>query len=127
MRRLMSIAVAVFAVVAAPDTARAQEHAASAASLDAIVAAHATTLESDRAELSAFLARPVVADIAAQAGLDIRTAQTAVAVLDAGDLNLLSSQVGSLDAALAGGDSTVVISTTAIIIALLVLVIILVA
>lgn len=125
MKRYMTLPVALLLFLAAPGAATAQEHIASADALDAVVAAHTGTLEADRAELHAFLARPVVAEIAAQAGIDVVTARTAVAALDASEVRDISTQIGSLDAALAGGDS-VVISTTAIIIGLLILILVLV-
>ena len=89
------------------------------------MAAHAGSVEAERAELRAFLERPEVREIAADAGLDVLSAKTAVASLDADEIRDLSARVDQVDAALAGGD-TVVISTTAIIIGLLILILILV-
>jgi hypothetical protein len=125
MKRILTLPVALVLFFAAPGAASAQEHVASAESLDAVVTSHAEALEADRAELRAFLARPVVAEIAADAGIDILSAQVAVAVLDAAEIRTVSNQVDRLDAALAGGDS-VVISTTAIIVGLLILILVLV-
>ncbi|MFW6088863.1 MAG: PA2779 family protein [Gemmatimonadota bacterium] len=106
--------------------AQAQEHVVSVETLDAIVAAHDGTAETERAELRSFLQRPEVRQIADEAGIDVVTAETAVASLDAAEIRQLSGQLAQVDAALSGGDS-IVISTTALIIALLVLIIILVA
>lgn len=125
MRRYMTLPVALLVFFAAPVAASAQEHVASVDALDAVVVEHTTTLQADRAELRAFLARPAVADIAAQAGIDIVTVRTATAVLGADEVREISMQVGQFDAALAGGDS-VVISTTAIIVGLLILILVLV-
>lgn len=129
MRRSLPFAVAALLWLALPAAGLAQGHESHVAppeTLDAIAAAHAGTLEAERAELRAFLARPEVREIADDAGLDVVTAETAVASLGPDEIRDLSARVDQLDAALAGGD-TVVISTTAIIIALLVVVIILVA
>lgn len=106
--------------------AQDQEHAASAETLDEIMVEHAATEEAKRAELRAFIERPEVREIAGQAGIDIRTAETAVASLSSEEIDGLSGELDAAKTALAGGD-TVVISTTALIIALLVLIIILVA
>lgn len=89
-------------------------------------AAHAAESGAERAELRAFLERPEVREIAENGGVDIKTAQAAVAALDDDDLNRLSGHLTEAQATLAGGD-TIVISTTAIIIGLLVLIVILVA
>ena len=128
MRRSSFFAAAVMLGLFLPATALAQEraHAVSAEALDDIVAAHASALAAERAELHSFLQRPEVREIAGDAGIDIATAETAVASLSADEIRLLSGQVAQVDAALAGGDS-VVVSTTAIILGLLILIIILVA
>ena len=126
MRRSMPIAVTALLVLALPTAGRAQQHAASAETLDAIATSHAERIDAGRAELDAFLARPEVRDIAEAGGIDILTAQAAVATLSASDIDRLSGSLAQADAALAGGD-TVVISTTAIIIGLLILIVILVA
>lgn len=125
MRRYLTLPVALLVFFAAPGSASAQEHVASVDALDTLVAEYAVAGEADRAELRAFLARPAVADIAAQAGIDIVTVRTAAAVLGADEAREISLQVGELDAALTGGDS-VVISTTAIIVGLLILILVLV-
>jgi len=106
--------------------AQAQEHVVSVEALDAIVAGHDGTLAAERAELRSFLDRPEVRRIASEAGIDVVTAETAVASLSAGEIRQLSGQLARVDAARSGGDA-IVISTTTLIIALLVLIIILVA
>lgn len=126
MRRSMPVAAIALLFLALPTAGQAQQHAASVQTLDAIATTHAAGVDAERAELRAFLARPEVRDIAERGGIDIVTAQVAVASLGADDVANLSGHLTQAEAALAGGD-TVVISTTAIIIALLILIIILVA
>lgn len=126
MKRSTPVILAALLVVTLPALARAQEHAAPTQTLDAIATSHAAESGAERAELRAFLERPEVREIAENGGVDIKTAQAAVAALDADDLNRLSGHLTEAQAALAGGD-TIVISTTAIIIGLLVLIVILVA
>jgi hypothetical protein len=122
----MPIAVTALLFLVLPTAGRAQQHAASGETLDAIATSHAEAIDAERAELEAFLARPEVRDIAESGGIDILTAQAAVATLSTFDIDQLSGPLAQADAALAGGD-TVVISTTAIIIGLLILIVILVA
>jgi len=126
MRRSLPVAVTALLFLALPTAVQAQQHAASEQTLDAIAASHAAGVDADRAELRAFLERPQVREIADRSGIDIVTAQAAVAVLSADEVDRLSSRLDQADLALAGGDN-VVISTTAIIVALLILIIILVA
>jgi hypothetical protein len=126
MNRCLSVAFAALLVVALPAAGRAQDHAAPAGTLDAIATSHAASTGTERAELRAFLDRPEVREIAERGGIDVETAQAAVATLEADEVNRLSGPLAEAQAALAGGD-TIVISTTAIIIGLLVLIVILVA
>lgn len=128
MRRSSLSALVALSLLALPAAgfAQAQDHAAPVEALDAIIAEHDQALEAERAELRSFLQQPEVRRIASETGIDIVTAETAVASLGAAEIRQLSGQLDQVDAALAGGDS-IVISTTAIIVALLVLIIILVA
>lgn len=126
MKRQFFPAFVLLAWFAFPTSAVAQQHAVSAAELDAIAIDHATAVESDRAELEAFLDRPEVRRIAAEADIEVQTAATAVASLSAEEVADLSGRLAQAEAALAGGDQ-VVISTTAIILGLLLLIVILVA
>jgi len=112
-------------LVTIPAAATAQEHAVSQGDLDALVTAHAESLDADRTALQEWLARPDVARIAATAGIDILRADAAVATLDAEDARQLAVQVAELDASLAGAADAITIQTTTLIIVLLVLIIIL--
>jgi hypothetical protein len=125
MRRSLPTFLAL-ALLALPTAGLAQEHAAPPETLDAIAVSHAAGLEAERAELRAFLERPEVRRVAEESGLEVLTADAAVASLGERELASLAPPLAQAEAALAGGDS-IVISTTAIIIALLVLIIILVA
>ena len=107
-----------------PAAARAQEHATTLQDLDAMVTAHAEDLDASRSVLAAFLARPEVARIAADAGIDVRQAESAVAVLSAEDVKQLAVRLDRLDGALAGGEA-ITIEMTTIIIGLLVLIVLL--
>lgn len=128
MRPSLLSAIGALSLLALPATgfAQAQDHAAPVEALDAIVAEHDGALEAERAELRSFLQQPEVRRVASEAGIDVMTAETAVASLGADEIRQLSGPLAQVDAALAGGDR-VVITTTAIIIGLLVLIIILVS
>ena len=120
------VAVAIgLLLLTLPTMARAQEHATTRQDLDAMVTAHAEDLDTSRSVLAAFLARPEVARIAADAGIDVRRAESAVAVLSAEDVEQLAVRLDRVDSALAGGGDVVTIQTTTLIIGILVLIIIL--
>jgi hypothetical protein len=69
------------------------------------------------------LERPDVRALAAEVGVDVRRAQSAIATLDADRLAPLAAQARQAEQALAGGQSgSVTISYTLIIIGLLVLI-----
>ena len=65
--------------------------------------------------------------VAHGAGIDIRTAATALSSMDADTLAGVASQARSVEQALAGGQSRVTINTTLLIIGLLVLILLIVA
>lgn len=118
-------AAIVLLLLTLPAAARAQEHATTLQDLDAMVTAHAEDLDASRSVLAAFLARPEVARIAADAGIDVRQAESAVPVLSAEDVKQLAVRLDRLDGALAGGGDVVTLQTTTLIIGILVLIIIL--
>jgi hypothetical protein len=125
MRWTRAAAAIGLLLVTLPTAARAQEHVVSQADLDALVAAHAESLDADRTALREWLARPDVARVAETVGIDIRQADAAAATLDAEDARQLAVQLEGLDASLVGAADAITIQTTTLIIVLLVLIIIL--
>ena len=125
MRRTrVAAAIGVF-LLAIPTVAQAQEHTTTQQDLDVMVAAHTDELNANRAAVEAFLARPEVARIAVDAGIDVRVAEGAVATLSPEDMEQLAVRLDRLDSTLAGGGDAITIQTTTLIIALLVLILIL--
>ncbi|MFQ5530745.1 MAG: hypothetical protein ACE5FP_10430 [Gemmatimonadota bacterium] len=125
MRWMRATATIGLFVLTLPTAARAQEHAVSQQELDALVTAHAESVDADRAAIEAWLARPDVARLARNAEIDILQAEASVATLGAEDIRQLAVQLDRLDATLAGGGDAITIQTTTLIIVLLVLIIIL--
>lgn len=125
MRRTrVAAAIGLFLLVI-PTVAQAQEHTTTQQDLDAMVAAHTDELNANRAVVEAFLARPEIARIAADAGIDVRLAEGAVATLSPEDMEQLAVRLDRLDSTLAGGGDAITIQTTTLIIVLLVLILIL--
>ncbi len=125
MRRTrVAAAIGLFLLVI-PTVAQAQEHTTTQQDLDAMVTAHTDELNANRAVVEAFLARPEVARIAADAGIDVRLAEGAVATLSPEDMEKLAVRLDRLDSTLAGGGDAITIQTTTLIIVLLVLILIL--
>jgi len=127
MRTSVSGLVVLLCVLMAIPRVAAQSHAAPTAAIDQALQQHVTAVDADRAVVQRLLARPDVQAIAADMGLDVRRAQTAVATLDGDQLSRLASQARQAEQELAGGQGSIRISTTLIIIALLVIILLVVA
>ena len=125
MRRTRVVAAIGLFLLLIPTVAQAQEHTTTQQDLDAMVAAHAEKSNASRAVVEAFLDRPEVARMAADAGIDIRLAEGAVATLSPEDMEQLAVRLDRLDSTLAGGGDAITIQTTTLIIVLLVLILIL--
>lgn len=115
-------------LIGAPRTADAQNaaaarHVAPAAVLDEALQEHDAATDADRAVVLRVLARPDVRTLAAEVGVDIRRAESAIATLDGDQLAQLASRARQAEQALAGGQGgSVTLSYTLIIIGLLVLI-----
>lgn len=128
MRMLMSVATILCTVAAALPAAQApSRHAVDPSVLDAAVRQHVAADAEARATVLRVLDRSEVKAQASRFGVDLRTASSAVATLDAAELDAVAAQASQVEQALAGGQSRIVISTTAIIIGLLVLILLIVA
>jgi hypothetical protein len=125
MRRTRVAAAIGLFLLTIPTIGQAQEHTTTQQDLDAMVTAHAEESNASRAVVEAFLARPEVVRMAADAGIDIRLAEGAVATLSPEDVEQLAVRLDRLDGTLAGGGDAITIQTTTLIIALLVLILIL--
>jgi len=125
MRRTRVLAAIGLFLLMMPAIARAQEHTTTQHDLDAMVTAHAEESNASRAVVESFLARPEVARLVADAGINIRVAEGAVATLSHEDMEQLAVRLDRLDTTLAGGGDAITIQTTTLIIALLVLILIL--
>lgn len=126
MRSCARVAVVLSVLMAAPP-AFAQDHVAGQQVLDAAVQQHVRAVDQDRETVQQFLQRSDVKAIAGTYGIDIRRAESAIAMMNASDLASIAQQARHANETLAGGASTVTISTTAIIIGLLVLILLIVA
>jgi hypothetical protein len=131
MRTSVSGLVVLLCILMAVPRVSAQSqagpHAAPPAAIDQALQQHVTAIDGDRAVVQRLLARPDVQALAAEIGLDVRRAQTAVATLDGDQLSRLALQARQAEQELAGGQGSVRISTTLIIIALLVVILLIVA
>jgi predicted transcriptional regulator len=121
---LMSLLVAL-AVGASPLLAQ-DGHIVDRSELRSSVTKGAASEDANRATVLRVLQRSEVREIADRMGVDVSTAEDAVATLDGVELERLSDRARAVETALAGGQS-ITISTTVIIIALLVVILILVA
>ena len=132
MRTSVSGLVVLLCILIAVPRATAQEraagsHAAPSAAIDQALQQHVAATDANRAIVQRLLARPDVQALAAEIGLDVRRAETAVATLDGAQLSELAAHARQAEHGLAGGQGSVRISTTLIIIALLVVILLIVA
>ena len=128
MRKIPVLSMSLLALAVCASPLLAQDgHVVDRSQLRASVAEKAASEDADRATVLRVLQRPEVREIANQMGVDVRTAEHAVATLDGVELERLSDRARAVETGLAGGDQYITISVTALIIALLVLIVILVA
>jgi hypothetical protein len=128
MRRIASLLVVVFVVVAVVPPVNAQtSHTAPMSALASAVQEHVASGAADREAVLRLLARPEVQAIAGDVGIDLRRVESAVGTLEGSQLAEVAAQARESEHALAGGQSRISISTTMIIIALLVIILIVVA
>ena len=123
MRTFVSALVVLFCILTLVPRADAQSsHAATPAAIDEALQQHVDSTDTDRALVLRVLEEPAVRELAAELGVDIRRAQSAVTTLEGEPLTRLAAQAQQVEAALAGGQGSVTISYTLIIIGLLVLI-----
>ena len=126
-RSRISVIALLFALVVSLPTFAQERHVADRATLDQVIADHVDQAADDREAIRRVLEIERVRQLAEEVGLDLKSAEAAVATLDDVEAGIIAAQARNVTDALAGGQSTVTISTTVIIIALLVLILIIVA
>ena len=124
--RISAIALLVALVVSLPAFAQ-ERHVADQATLDQVIADHVDQTADDREAIRRVLEIERVRQLAEDIGLDLKSAETAIATLDDVEVANIAAQARTVTDALAGGQSNVTISTTVIIIVLLLLILIIVA
>jgi hypothetical protein len=123
MRTFVSALVVLFSVLTLAPRADAQSsYAAPPSAIDEALKQHVDSTDADRALVLRVLEQPEVRELAAELGVDVRRARSAVATLEGEPLTRLAAQAQQVDQALAGGQGSVTISYTLIIIGLLLLI-----
>ncbi len=75
-----------------------------------------------RATILGLLQRPEVRSVAAESGLDLKRAESAVGVLQGDELSRLARQAAEADRALAGGDHTIHMSTVTLLLLIIIII-----
>jgi hypothetical protein len=123
MRTFVSAFVVLFCILVLAPRADAQSsHVATSAAIDEALQQHVDSGDADRALVLRVLEQPAVRELAAELGVDVQRAKSAVTTLEGEPLSRLAAQAQQVDQALAGGQGAVTISYTLIIIGLLVLI-----
>jgi hypothetical protein len=123
MRTFVSVLPVLFCILIGAPASAQTPHAAPPAAIDQALEQHAAAADDDRAAVLRILERPDVRALAAEMGVDVRRAQSAIATLDGEPLAELASRARQAEQALAGGQGgSITLSYTIIIIGLLVLI-----
>ena len=120
-RRILGTALAV--LMCAPAVWAQQTHVIDKSALAQAVQQRVSQDQADREAIRTFLQNPQVRSVAANAGLSVEKAESAVSVLQGDQLRQAAGQARAVNQDLAGG-ATVVITTTTIIIILLIIILI---
>jgi hypothetical protein len=120
MRTRTAMTLACALMMAVPGAAIADTSAVHVSEMDAALAATALQEEAAREQVRTLLAREEVRTLAEAAGLDLQSAEAAVATLDGEELQRVVEHAAAADEALAGGQSI----TISLIAALLIVIII---
>jgi len=124
MRVLRSAAaIALTLSLALPGAALADTSSVSAADLDAALGAASRDDEVARAKVRTLLARDEVRSLAAGAGLDLQSADTALGTLSGDELHQLADTAAAADAQLAGGQ-TITISLVSLLLIIIIVILI---
>jgi hypothetical protein len=115
--------MALVLILALPGAGVADTSSVGAVELDAALTTASRDADTARAKVRALLARDEVRDLAAQAGLDLRSADVAVDTLAGGELLQLADAAAAADAQLAGGQ-TITISIVALLLIIIIVILI---
>ena len=118
------IGITTAAMLVSSIPAHAQEHVVSLSTLRQAVTDKVNTRAADQAAVKAVLERQATRDLAARLGLDLRTADRALATLSNAELAQLAVHARAADVELAGGARVVVISVTTLLLLLILIVLI---
>jgi hypothetical protein len=124
MRILRSAAaVALALILALPGAALADTSSVGAADLDTALAAATRNEDAARSRVKALLARDEVRSLAAQAGLDLRSADVAIDTLAGDELLQLADTAAAADARLGGGPAITISLVTLLLVIIIIILI----
>ncbi len=127
---IAAISVVCFAFVTdaagSNQTAQPQQTVVSDRDIQAAIDAKIDQANADRQAIQVMLQREDVRQVAGAAGLDLKRASAAAAVLSGSSLEMLAAQARTVnEGGIVGGDERIVFTTTGIIIILLILILLL--
>lgn len=101
--------------------AAATDHVVSATDIERALQQR-TQADAQRARIRGLLRRPEVRELAARSGLDIKSAESAVGVLEGEELTRLADRALAAEQSLAGGGSTITISTVTLLLIIIIII-----
>ena len=114
----------MFSLVVSSSAIAQQRHIVEAVAMSRAVAAQSATDQQNRHDVLNVLRQPDVQALAARLGLNVTTAETAIATLSGAELTQLATQARAANTPLAGGHNTVIISTTTLLLILIIVILV---
>ena len=124
LRAFVTCSTIVAMLAAATPAWGSQRHVVDSTVLEQAIAERAAADAAHRHAIARVLARPDVEAAAAEMGLDLRDARSALAGLDSDDLALIAGHAGAVEGDLAGGQGTIVISVTTLLLIIIIVLLI---
>jgi hypothetical protein len=124
LRKPLALALSLLLLAASAPMATAADHVASATDIQRALR-QSTQADQQRATILGLLQRSEMRELMGRAGLELRSAESAVRTLSGGELTRLADYAGQAEQQLAGGSQTITISVVTLL--LIVIIIILLA
>lgn len=123
LRKLTALVVVALLLPASlPAAATERDHVVSVTEIEQALQRQ-TTADAQRAAVLSLLRRPEVRELAARAGLEMKTAEASVRVLEGNELKRLAQRAADAERALAGGGSgTITISTVTLLLIIIIII-----
>lgn len=122
--RLIAVGIVMSSLLLSSSAIAQQRHIVDAVAMNRAVAAQSATDQQNRDVVLKALHQPQMLEVANRLGLNVTTAEAAVATLSGSELKQLADQARTANTQLAGGNNTVIISTTTLLLILIIVILV---